>query len=240
MGFGYLLVGYLLAFLLYIPINGFGFGGLALILGSAVMLMGLWELNRFHSAFVFAKWLQIPLLLAGVYDFFASLDNMLLWSLPLFGETAKGVADWISFMLAILFNLAMLYGIRAIAKQVGLLHMVAVAVRNSFFVAFYAALYLIARLPLPESYLRTMAMPLMLLNLVWVICNSVLLLSCNKNICRAGDEDQPAKPSRFAIVNRISETYEKNRQRAIDTTRQEIEDRRRRREESRNSKKKKK
>ena len=237
MGFGYLLVGYLLAFLLYIPINGFGFGGLALILGSAVMLAGLLELNRFQSAFVWAKWLQIPLMLAGCYDFFAALDDMLLWNLPLFGETAKGVADWISFLLAILFNLAMLYGIRVIAKQVGLLHMVAVAVRNSFFVAFYAALYLVAQ---PESYLRAMALPLMLLNLVWVICNSLLLLSCNKNICRAGDEDQPAKPSRFAIVNHISEMYEKNRQRAIDTTRQEIEERRSRREESRNHQNRKK
>ena len=185
--------------------------------------------------------MQIPLLLLGLYDLFASLDGMFALGWSFFGGAAGIAFEWLSFLWAISFNLAMLYGIREIAKQVGLEHMTAAAVRNAIFVAGYAVLYLISKLPVPESYLRVMSLPIMLLNIVWIGCNLILLLSCNKNICRAGDEDQPAKPSRFAIVNRITETYEQNRQRAIETTRQEIEERRRRRAEkrSRNNQKKK-
>ena len=44
MGFGYLLLGYLVTFVLYLTVQGLGFGGIALLLGYGVMLLGLSEL----------------------------------------------------------------------------------------------------------------------------------------------------------------------------------------------------
>lgn len=239
MGFGYLLIGYLITFVLYMTVSSLGFGGVALFVGAAVMLYGLWSLNRYHSAFSYAKWISVPLLAVAFYDMLNSLDSFFTWNLPIFGETVDSILNWAIFMLLILFNISMLYGIRMISQDLGILHMATAAVRNSFFVALYAILYLVAKLPLEtirsiESYL---ALPVVLTNLIWIFFNLFLLLSCNKNICRAGDEEQPAKPSRIGWLNRMNETYERNRQNAIDKTTREAEEVLRRRKEKREQKK---
>ncbi len=242
MGFGYLLIGYLVTFVINMTIQSLGFGGVAVFVGSGLMLLGLSELTRYNRAFVWAKWLLIPILVISVYEMLESLNGMLLWSLPIFGASVGAVVDWLTFMLFISFNLAMLYGIRAITQELGILHMTTAAIRNSFFVCLYAVLYLIAHLPIEAitaigGYL---ALPVTLTYLIWLICNLTLLLSCNKNICRAGDEEQPAKPSRFGVINRLNEAYESNRQRSIEKTTQETEAFLRRRKEKRERKHKKK
>ena len=242
MGFGYLLVGYLLTFVLHIMFSGLHLGGFALLAGCGMMLMGLWELTRYNSAFAPAKWLLLPLLAVSVYDIGADLSEIFLWGTPLFGESVGAVFSWISFVLLILFNVSMLTGIRAISQELGILHMATAAIRNTFFVALYAVMYLAAHFPLDvlASFRSYLILPLMFTNVLWVFLNLMLLLSCNKNICRAGDEDQPAKPSRFGFINRLNDAYERNRQKAIDNTTKEAEEVLRRRKEKREQKKKKK
>jgi hypothetical protein len=46
-----------------------------------------------------------------------------------------------------------------------------------------------------------------LFNLLYLISDIVLLLRCAKNICAEGDEEVAPKPSRFAWINRMSESY---------------------------------
>jgi hypothetical protein len=244
MGFGYLLIGYLITFVLYLTVNGLGFGGLALLLGYAMMFAGLSELNRYHHAFSFAKWILIPAFPLAIYDLAQSLSEQLLWNLPLFGASVAGVIEWISFFVLITFNLAMLFGIRMISQSVGIMHMATAATRNSFVVGIYALFYIVGSMPVRalDAARPYVAIIVTLCNLLWIILNLLLLLSCNKNICRAGDEEQPAKPSRFAWINRIGDAYERNRQKAIDNTTKEAEAvlrrRRERREAKRNKKKK--
>ena len=48
-----------------------------------------------------------------------------------------------------------------------------------------------------------------LFNLVYLVSNVVLLLRCAKNICAEGDEEVASKPSRFAWINRIRDSYDK-------------------------------
>ena len=242
MGFGYLLIGYLITFVLHITVSGLGFGGASLLAGCGLMLMGLCELNRYHKSFWYAKCLLFPLLAVSLFEIANALDELFLWNLPLFGAAADGAITWITFLLLILFNLSMLMGIRMLSQELGIMHMATAAIRNSIFVGLYAVLYLIANMPLDmiQSVSSYLVLPVVLTNIVWVFCNLVLLLSCNKNICRAGDEEQPAKPSRIGIVNRMNEAYERNRQKAIDNTTREAEEVLRRRKEKREQKKKKK
>ena len=54
MGFGYLFVGYLITFVLYLTVQAFGVGGLALLIGYGTMMLGLWELTRYQKAFAWA------------------------------------------------------------------------------------------------------------------------------------------------------------------------------------------
>jgi len=242
MGFGYLLIGYLITFILYMTFNGLGFGGLALLLGYALMFMGLSELNRYHRAFVWAKWILLPAFPIALYDLAQSLAAQFLWDSPIFSEAVATVVDWINFFILITFNLAMLSGIRMISQSVGIGHMATAAMRNSCFVGFYALLYIVGNIPLAalDSVRAYLGLAVTLCNLVWIALNLILLLACNKNICRAGEEDVPPKRSRFAWVNRIGDAYERNRQKAIDNTTREAEEVLRRRRERREAKKHKK
>ena len=242
MGFGYLLIGYLITFVLYMTVNGLGFGGLALLLGYAMMFMGLSELNRYHSAFFWAKWILLPAFPIALYDLAHSFADQFLWNSSVFGATIASVIDWIQFFVLITFNIAMLYGIRMISQSVGIGHMATAATRNSFFVALYAVLYLIGNLPITTlgSAKPYLGLAVSFANLIWVVLNLILLLACNKNICRAGDEDVAPKRSRFAWVNRIGDAYDRNRQKAIDNTTREAEEILRRRRDRREAKKQKK
>ena len=243
MGFGYLFLGYLVTFLLYMTVSGLGLGGVALLLGYSLMLYGLWQLNHYHRAFAWSKWILLPLLLLALFDTLRELDALLLWRLPLFGETLVTVLDWCKLLLLIFFNLAMLYAIRMLAGEVGLLHIATAAVRNSVFVALYALLSVLARMPFVASIQGYFNLPLVLLDLVWIICNLLLLISCTKNICPAGDEEVAERRSRFAFVNRIQDIYEENKQKNVERATRETEDflrkRREKRENQTNKKKKK-
>ena len=238
MGFGYLLIGYLITFVIKATVSGLGFGGLALLVGYGVMLYGFMQLNLYHRAFAWSKWLLIPLMVTAVYDQLLSLDEMLLWGLPFVNDLTNLIFEWVTFVLLIVFHFAMLYAIRMIAGEVGLLHIATKSIRNMILMGLYAVLWVGYHLTLSNATeaAKYLSVPVLLLNVVWVVCNLLLLLSCNKNICRAGDEDQPVKRSRFEWINRIGDAYERNRQTAIDNTRREAEEVLRRRQEARRSK----
>ena len=240
MGFGYLFIGYLLAFVLQATLAGLGWGAVALLLGYGVMFWGFWQLTYYQKAFVWAKWMLIPMTLTALYDLFASFDLLFLWNAPIFGGVWATLYQWITLALITFFNLAMLYGIVMLSREVELEHIATKAIRNAIFVVLFAVLQTVANLPLSETVKNYLSLPIVVLDLVWIICNLLLLISCAKNICPAGDEDQPAKLYRMGFLNRIGDAYEKNRQRAIDSTRQEAEEYLRRRKEKREAQNKRK
>ncbi len=208
MGFGYLLLGYLCAFLLSMSLGALQIGSLALLLGYGLMLMGFWRLCRFESSFRYAGWLCLPLLAVSLYFVAADLATLFLWSLPFLGGTAKEVIEWVQVVLLILLQLAMLSAVRLIADGVGLKQTVRAAMRNSIFVSVYAlAEVLGAMLPIPEAVMPYVTLGVSIWKVACVLCNLVLLLSCTKNICPEGDEEVAPRESRFAIVNRIEKVY---------------------------------
>lgn len=236
MGFGYLLIGYLIAFVVKVTVSGLGFGGLTLLVGYAVMLYGLMQLRLYHRAFAWSEWILIPLMLTAVYEQIRSLCDLFLWELPLVNAAANTVFEWVTFALIIVFHFALLYAVRMIVGEVGLLHIATKAIRNMILTGLYGVLTGVYYLTAGSDAAKYLSFSVVLLNFAWVICNLLLLLSCNKNICRAGDEDQPVKPSRFRWLDRMNNAYEANRQKAIDNTRREAEEVLRRRQEARRSK----
>ena len=241
MGFGYLFLGYLITFVLYMTLGAIQLGAVAHLVGYAVMFYALHELNRYQTAFVWAKWLQIPLLVTALYSLIASLSEQLAWGLPFVNTAVNTVYEWGSFLLIMLFHLALLYAIRMLAGEVGLAKIAKNAILNMILIFLYAMVWIVARFPIPwiQTNVKYFAFSLTLLSLVWIICNLLLILSCAKNICPAGDEDQPARPSRFAWINRLSEAYARTRQKSIDNTTEQAEAYLRRRKEKRERKQKK-
>lgn len=242
MGFGYLLIGYLISYVLSLTVSGLGFGGLALLLGYAVMLMGLRELEHFEPMFAWSKWLLIPMAAFAVFDTATALDKLFLWQLPIFSEAIVSICNIASFALSMIFHFALLSAIRTISTSVGIASMAVSAVRNTVFIGMYAVVTCVANLPLElsEDVTNILSFAALLLNIVWVACNLLLLLACNKNICRKGDEEQTPRRSRLKWFNKIDDIYEKNKQNTIDSTREYAEEVLRRRQAEREKKKKRK
>ena len=238
MGFGYVFIGYLMAFVLENTVKGLGVSGAAALLGYGAMFVGLLTLSLYHADFKGAKWSLIPLMLTAVYSIVASLSALFGWELgAFFGETVKNVVLWSTFFLLMFFQIALLCGIRMISESVGLKQITIKAVRNSIFVGLYVVLYVIAKCMPTQEIAQYFAFSMQILQLVYVFLNLLLLANCAKDICPAGEEDQPFKRSRFALVNKIGDAYERNQQRAVERTMRETEERLRRRQESRNQKK---
>lgn len=241
MGFGYLFLGYLVTFVLYMTVNGLGFGGLALLVGYSTMLYGIWQLNHYHRAFAWAKWLLFPMLALAVLETLKNFNALFLWGLPLEKAVLTAVVEWLTLMFITVFHFALLFAIRALATEVGLLHIATAAIRNALFVALYVLLFSVARMPFVSEQIRGyLTLPVILVDLVWIFCNLFLFISCMKNICPAGDEEVAERRSRFEWINRIQDAYEKNRQKSVEHTTKQTEEFLRRRKEKQERKKHKK
>ncbi|MBQ1962597.1 MAG: hypothetical protein II369_00595 [Clostridia bacterium] len=238
MGFGYLLIGYLITFVIHMTLQSLGLGGLALLVGYGTMLLGLVQLNRFQSAFAYAKWILPPLLVTALYDCCAFLSEQMLLELPFFNAEVASVMGWISFALVILFHFALLYAICVLAQEVALPVIRIKAMRNMVLVILYAVIYLLAELPLlGESVRSYLLYPIIFLQLAWILCNLLLFLNCAKDICPEGEEDPQPKRYRWNLLNRIGDAYESNRQRAVDRVTRETEERMARKRAEREKKK---
>ena len=236
MGFGYLAIGYLVTFILFIPAYGLGVGGLALLIGYGIMFLGLSRLLTFHRAFALAKWIQIPLIVTALYASVHSLATLFGWDISLFdNETVNTVMEWCEFALQVFFNLAVLHGIREIAKEVELPRISSAALRNMIFVCGYAILYIIGKIPMEA--MGYLSLSITIVKLVWILCNLFLMITCAKDICSADDAEQEPKRYRWELLNRIGDAYERNRTNALNKVRDETEERLRKKQEARNQKK---
>ncbi|MBE6590188.1 MAG: hypothetical protein E7643_08415 [Ruminococcaceae bacterium] len=239
MGFGYLTIGYLIAFLLYLTVQALGVGSLAFLLGYLLMFYGLMSLCRYESAFSTAKWFLLPMMLGALYLLLADVSNLFLLGIPFVSGTVREVANWILFALEVIFQFALLYGIRMISDSVGIKKQSFAAVRNTIFVGIYALLYISQSLSMADSVKVYVVIFTNIFNLVWIACNLLLLLGCTKNICREGDEEITPRRSRFEWVNRMGDAYERTHNKLNESARADGEAFMRRRQEKKRNKKKK-
>lgn len=208
MGFGYLLLGYLVTYVISITAGAMGIGSLALMAGAALMFWGIRSLCNFNTAFLPAKWITLGVFALGLFrlwqDFFSA------WFTVDASVTAtlSAILTWSSFMVTLVFHFAVLYAIRVLALEVGLNKLSSHAMYNTLAVGAWGVLFLFCNMPsIGQSLLPYLSMSMALFNLVYLISNVVLLLRCAKNICAEGDEEVAPKPSRFAWLNRIGDTY---------------------------------
>lgn len=240
MGFGYLLLGFLTAFLLSMAAGALGLKSLALILGILLMFLGLSKLSKFHRAFIFPTWILLPMLILALYWLLADISTMFLLSLPLTADNVKTVAEWADFAITVLFQLGILYAIRMLAESVELRKLSASALRNTLFVGIYAMLYFACNLSLSEQIMAYVILAMNFFNLVWIVCNLWLIVNCMKCIGFEGEEENPSGGSRFSWLNRINDAYEREHSKLNEQSRADGEEFMRRRQEKKKNKGKKK
>lgn len=208
MGFGILLLGYLITYLIAITAGSIGIGSLALLAGSVLMFWGIRSLRRFSVAFEAAKWLTLPIFALGLCRLWQDVAKAwFVWEGTV-ADVMTAVVTWTSFATTLLFHFAMLYAIRVLALEVGLGKLSSHAMYNTMAVGIWGALFLLCNMPaMGAKLLPYLGFSMTLFNLVYLISNIVLLLRCAKNICAEGDEEVAPKPSRFEWINRIGASY---------------------------------
>ena len=113
------------------------------------------------------------------------------------------------------------------------------------FLGLYGLLYAFSRLPnsLIGSFVKYVELAEGIVLFFVIVLNLLLLISCNKNICAEGDEDQPPKRSRFEFINRMGDAYDRTHQKNIDNAKRDAEElvrrHREKKEQKRNQKRRK-
>ncbi len=198
MGFGYLLIGYFMAFAFSLANVYFFFD----IIGGALMLVGLSKLASYGKNFYRAMWADIGYLLL-------CLSRTVLLMLKVL-DPESVITDIFGVGIAavsLVLQFFILAGIYFIARQVELPKEENAAKRNILFVFLYYLGHIAALLILP--YLGTvanlLALSLMLLGFAVIILNLILIHSCYCRVCLSGQEQGERPASRFAFVNRFNE-----------------------------------
>lgn len=220
MGFGILLVGYLITFVIWLTVQAINVGSLALLLGYGLMFYALSMLSRYHGAFAFARWMAAIQLIPSLWFLVTDASKLFGFTLPpIWADHVNSAFTGAAFALEILFLLSMLYAIRALADSIGLKSISMSVVRNMIFVIAHAVLSVATDLPFLAGIKPYLTASRFLVELVTIVSIALLLLGCAKSICREGDEEVAHTPSRFGWVNRMTDAYERTHKRLNDQAR---------------------
>ena len=209
MGFGLLFIGYFLEFMLGMN----EIGTFTHIIGYMVMFAGLARLRRYCRMFAYAQYTTLPLMIVAIYQTLIELPRFFDVSFSFVNESVSLVYWWLHIILEVIFHAFLLLSIAEICKRTGVKKNVTRALRNSVIVTIYVVLYL-----LPIEFLYGVQL---LFQLIYVICNLVLIASCYMRICPAGEEnmDKPPKLSRIGWIARLQQKYQKSEDKAINADR---------------------
>ena len=238
MGFGYLLLGYLTAFILEITANAVGAGPLALLVGYGLMAVGIWELQAYQKMFRFA-FAPLGLLLAtDVYRIIGMIGEWTSRSPAWMTASFTAVVEWSEFALILCFHSLLLPAVLRLAMSVELPKTAAGASRNLILVWIWGVLYSVVRLvPFSDEARKVFTVVLTVFNFLFIFLNLFLFLSCMKNIAPEGEDEKPPHRYRWDFLNRIGDRFAREHERAAETKRKETEDYLRRRKEKREQKK---
>ena len=242
MGFGFLLVGYMFAFLATAGMGPYIFGGI--LVGSIFMFFGLKELKKYSPVFLYA-------FIGDILLFSCSLLGAAVWALGNFNvidqsiiSTVSIVYQAIKLVVALYFEISMLYGIVDLSRRVDYTDTRKAALTNMIYVGVFYLCQLICTTPLVtklEGSDKAAVMTIMMIaQIVYTAINSFLLFKCYAMICPAGQEDMPRKPSRFAFINKIREIRDAKDEKAIEEMKNYYEDKLKKKNSKKKSKKKKK
>ena len=240
MGFGLLLVGYTFAFVARVGLGDYIFAGM--LLGSFLMYLGLSELRKYSPGCIYSQILSILIFFLSVFGALIWLDSAFFLELGIGNASNKLIYEWLKFILGLLFNVALLFGIIDVSNRVDFSETRVKAMRNLVFVGVFNLFQLLMLFPIPfiledKAFFNTL---LLILQLIYSIMNAFLLFNCYAMICPAGQEDMPRKPSRFAFVNKMRAIRDAKEEKAIEDMKNYYEEKLKAKNAKKKSKKKKK
>lgn len=236
MGFGILFLGYSIV-TIFSLLGTYSFIGL--LIGYFMMFMAITELRKYCPTFLYAIIASVLMIFCSFYECFEGIDTLFDLGILNGAQTVSSIFEKAEFVIGIIFNLTLLYGIADLARRVDLQSVRTKAFRNMAFVGIYAAYQLIMLLPIgiirdDQAFFMTL---LMILVLVYSLFNLALIFRCYAFICPQGEEEMKRKPSRFEFVNRLRARNDAKEQETIDYYNKKLEDMKNRRNNKKNKKK---
>ncbi len=225
MGFGLLLIGYIITYIVTVGLGNYLFAGM--LIGGFIMFLALCELRKYCPTFLYAIIANVLLILCSFYETAAFVDDAFLLEIGFHSETLLLVFDWIEFAINLIFNISLLYGIADLSRRVDYPETKQKAYRNMVFVGFYNVFQMLIFIPnsifeRDRGFFLTL---LMFIQLFYALFNTVLILKCYAMICPAGEEDMKRKPSRFEFINKMRQKQDEREQQAIESTKAYLEKR---------------
>ena len=195
-------------------------GNFVRLLGYGVILMAAGRLRRYHDSFMLLQIGAILMLaVAGVLAFSDATDFLyqnLILSKKLVSDSLREAMGYAEQFVSLVFQTAMLFSVRAIAKETEVKKVSDGAVRNFVFLCMYYLCYALNLLidVKDQKLLATLAGAVWILYFACIFLNMWLIFSAYAAICDEEDVDMAQKPSRFDFVNRFREKNEAKNQKA--------------------------
>ena len=235
MGFGLLLIGYIFAFVAAAGLGPYIFAGS--LIGGFFMYLGITELRRYSPAFIYSLICSVLIILCSFLGAAIWIDSSFALSLGIAGGIYETFYGWVKFVINLLFNLTLLYGIVDISSRVDFPDTRKKAIRNYAFVIVFNIAQILLLLPIGfiQEDLGFFSTLLLFLQIIYSVVNAWLIFNCYAMICPEGQESIPRKRSRFEFVNRFRDIRDAKEEKAIEEMKNYYEDKLK----QRNNKKKK-
>ncbi len=227
MGFGYVLLGYLISL-------NFVYQQLTMLPATLLILLGMLKLGQYNRPLREALYLLCPTAAVAAVSFVYEVGRMFGLISQTGWERANGVLSPLTLALYLLFTLRLLSGIVELSKETELPELVFRARRNTVLTIITYALYVFLELPITAAWYASFAMhaalPALLFHFITMMLNSLLIFSCYRLICLPEDVDMPRGKTGIAFLDKLNDKLDEREERAIAEKKQALSDLYRKRE----------
>lgn len=208
MGFGLLFIGYI--FTLDYSLQNVTFDLLPDIIGYLIMFSAMCKLAPYNKGFGYAKLLLLPLIALGGVTVTFEVAGIMGYTPGSVILDIVNMCGMLSKFFMFAYTVALTVGIRDIARETDLKKVSFRAIRNMAVAVFYYLAYIaVDLLPISGAEAQSVHLIVYAFGVIVITLNLILIFSCYMRICLEGDEDMPAKPSRFALINRMNSKIDK-------------------------------
>ena len=214
MGYGLVLIGYVLTFFVSLTLYGWVFR----LLGYAAIALGLFKLKDYFPSYKLSLFAVAALAVTGVCEAAGEIITALGSDPELFKTAVYYTRD----ALVLLFHILFLISTYIAFGVVGMTDKKVNAVTDICAVVLGYVFYVLAALGIVEGSVAV------LVQFIWMVMVFILIFGCYMRICPEGDENMPRRESKIPFINKFSEALEKRENEAVERTRREIEEKKKR------------
>ena len=229
MGYGLVLIGYLLTFFTSLTL----YGWMTRLLGYLVMAYGFYKLKDYFPSYKLSLFSLLAIFLVGLGEAGCEIAKMLGVAADAV-DPIKNIICYTRDGMLYVFHIFFLVSTCIAFGVVGMNEKKVSAVTDICAVTVGYVFYILSVFKIIEANVA------LFVQLIWSIMVTLLILSCYMRICPEGDEEMPRRESKIPFINKFAEALEKRENEAIERTKRDIEEKRRKAESGSNKKKRKK